>query len=98
MSIIPQEPTLFSGSLRFNLDPFDKIADETLLAAINDTHLNTIMAAEFGTIHNILDFVLTEGGMNISNGQKQLICLARAIVQCNRIVILDEATASIDKE
>ena len=86
ISIIPQEPFLFSGSLRRNLDPFDLYADEPLWRALEEVELK-----ELG-----LKAYINEGGSNLSLGQRQLVCLARAIVKNNPILVLDEATANVD--
>lgn len=86
ISIIPQEPFLFSGSLRRNLDPFDSYTDDPLWRALEEVELK-----EIG-----LEAHINEGGSNLSVGQRQLVCLARAIVRNNPILVLDEATANVD--
>ncbi|KAL3283296.1 hypothetical protein HHI36_006444 [Cryptolaemus montrouzieri] len=90
ISIIPQRPTLFSESVRNNLDPFGKCKDEVLWTALENVELK-------GAIES-LDMKVSEGGSNFSVGQRQLLCLARALVRNNRILVMDEATANVDPQ
>jgi ATP-binding cassette subfamily C (CFTR/MRP) protein 4 len=88
LSIISQEPMLFSASVRDNLDPLHEFDDVSLWSALEEVELNKIF--------NSLDQNIERGGSNLSLGQRQLLCLARVIVKKNKIVILDEATANVD--
>ncbi|KAJ1988801.1 hypothetical protein EDC05_005092 [Coemansia umbellata] len=121
VTIIPQDPVLFNGTIRFNLDPFNEYPDEIVWDALRRTHLvrkhsshssssvasistgeDGIEAAEplaverMSGIFSSLDAEIKENGQSLSLGQRQLVALARALVRRSRLIIMDEATASVD--
>ncbi|KAF4090918.1 hypothetical protein AMELA_G00031150 [Ameiurus melas] len=94
LSVIPQDPVLFIGTVRYNLDPFNKHTDEELWMALEKTYMKNAISG----LPRMLDSVVVENGENFSVGERQLLCMARALLRNSKIILLDEATASIDSE
>ncbi|CAG5118189.1 unnamed protein product [Candidula unifasciata] len=94
LTIIPQDPVLFSGTLRFNIDPFGTHSDDEIWTTLEYAKLKSFVAELPGG----LSYLCEEGGQNLSVGQRQLICMTRSLLRKTKVLMLDEATAAVDME
>ena len=91
ISVIPQDPFIFSGTIRENVDPFGMLYEENIWLALEKANLKTYVES----LDKGLDYPILQGGENLSVGQRQLLCLARALVKKTKILVLDEVSRYI---